>query len=63
MRDRILNAIALIATYAISTRASTVFAHDGHGLEGSHWHATDGWGFVAVGCLSAFAIWMSRRGK
>ena len=63
MRNRFLNAIILIATYAISTRASTAFAHDGHGLTGTHWHATDVWGFMVVGGLAAAAIWVSRKGK
>jgi len=63
MRSRPLNAIVLLATYAISTRASVAFAHDGHGLAGSHWHSTDALGFVAVGCLAAVAIWLSGRGK
>ena len=34
-----------------------------HGLMGSHWHSTDVLGFVAVGCLSAVAIWLSGRNK
>ena len=63
MRSRFLNATTLIAAYVISTRASTAFAHDGHGLAGSHWHATDVWGFVVVGGLAAAAIWVSRKGK
>ena len=61
MRNRFLNAIVLIATYSMFTGASTAFAHDGHGLAGSHWHATDGWGFVVVGGLAAVAIWYSRK--
>ena len=63
MPGRFLNAIVLVAAYATLTRASTAFAHDGHGLAGSHWHATDVLGFVAVGCLAAVAIWLARRGK
>jgi len=63
MRSRILNATTLIATYLISTKASTVFAHDGHGLAGTHWHATDVWGFVVVGGLAAAAVWVSRKDK
>ncbi len=63
MRSRTQNAITLIATYVISTRASIAFAHEGHGLAGSHWHSTDVLGFVAVGCLAAVAIWLSGRGK
>lgn len=47
----------------MSTKASTVFAHDGHGLAGTHWHATDVWGFVVVGGLAAAAVWVSRKDK
>jgi hypothetical protein len=63
MRSRLSTAITFLAAYAISTRANDVFAHDGHGLTGAHWHATDVWGFVVVGCLSAAALWFARKGK
>ena len=63
MRSKPTFTTLLIAAYALSTGASTVFAHDGHGLMGSHWHSTDVLGFVAVGCLSAVAIWLSGRNK
>ncbi len=63
MRNRFLNATFLVATYAVLTGAGTAFAHDGHGLAGSHWHATDVWGFVVVGGLAAVAIWVSRKNK
>ncbi|MEO5670897.1 MAG: hypothetical protein ABIR26_09435 [Ramlibacter sp.] len=36
------------------------FAHDGHGMQGSHWHATDVSGFVLVVVLATLAIWLSR---
>jgi hypothetical protein len=42
---------------------AAVFAHDDHGLSGSHWHASDTWGFVTGGALLALAVWLSRRGK
>ena len=41
--------------------APVVMAHDGHGLSGVHWHATDVWGFVALGLLVAVAVWLSRK--
>ena len=47
-----------------ATLASAAFAaqaHEGHGLLGSHWHATDAFGFVAVAALVGVAIWMSRK--
>ena len=47
--------LALLATHAQ--------AHDGHGLTGSHWHASDSWGFVALAALVAMAIWSSRKDK
>jgi hypothetical protein len=64
MRSSVLYATLSIAAYAASTGATAVFAHDGHGLGGgSHWHATDVWGFVVVGALSALAVWIARKGK
>ena len=54
------NITTLLATLAASSAA---LAHGGHGLAGPHWHATDAWGFVAVGGLIALAIWLSRGGK
>ena len=36
-------------------------AHDGHGLAGTHWHATDLWGFVALGVVAAAVAWHRRK--
>ena len=37
-------------------------AHEGHGLTGGHWHATDAFGFVALlGVLAAVAWWQGRK--
>jgi hypothetical protein len=47
--------MAWVATWA----ASAAQAHEGHGLSGAHWHATDSVGFVAVAV--AAAIWLIRR--
>ena len=46
---------------ALAIPALAARAHDGHGLFGSHWHATDALGFVGVAALIGFAIWMSRK--
>ena len=35
-------------------------AHEGHGLDGSHWHPTDALGFIAVLVVVA-AVWWVRR--
>ena len=50
-----------IAACALGMGATAVFAHDGHGLAGTHWHATDVWGFVAVAAMLAVAICLSRK--
>jgi hypothetical protein len=48
---------------ALLSASSLAFAHDDHGLQGSHWHATDVWGFVALGAAIAVALWLSRGGR
>jgi hypothetical protein len=32
-------------------------------MAGAHWHATDAWGFVALGGLVVLAIWLSNKDK
>jgi len=63
MQNNFLSTLKLIAAYAISTAATAALAHDGHGMEGSHWHATDAGSFVVLGAVVALAIWLSRSGK
>jgi hypothetical protein len=56
----------LIKTAAVSAMAAlstTAFAHDGHGLSGSHWHSTDAGGFVALALAIGAALWMFRGDK
>ena len=53
--------IKFIAACTSILGATSVFAHEGHGLAGVHWHATDTWGFVAVAAMVAIAIWLSRK--
>ncbi|HEU5295270.1 MAG TPA: hypothetical protein VFU71_10805 [Burkholderiaceae bacterium] len=36
-------------------------AHDGHGLSGAHWHATDTLGFVVLAAIVGVALWATRR--
>ena len=56
-----MNKISL-ATALIAASAGA-FAHDGHGLFGSHWHATDTVGLLLVAGVAALAVWHSRGGK
>ena len=51
----------LIAACAGGMGATAVFAHDGHGFSGLHWHAADAWGFATVAAMIAGAIWLSRK--
>jgi hypothetical protein len=53
----------LIATTLMTTLAGAAFSHEIHGFSGTHWHATDVWGFVVLGGALAVAIWLSRGGK
>ncbi len=43
--------------------SASALAHDGHGLFGSHWHATDTVGLLLVGGAAMAALWLSRGGK
>jgi hypothetical protein len=36
-------------------------AHDGHGFDGSHWHASDAFGLALVGAV--VALWLLSRRK
>ena len=53
----------LLSITLINVPATAAFAHNGHGLAGSHWHATDVLGFVAVAVAVGVAVWLSRGGK
>ena len=55
--------IKLIAVYVTLALENAAFSHDGHGLTGSHWHASDAGGFVAFAIAVVVAVWLSRGGK
>jgi hypothetical protein len=52
----------LAAAASLAAAAPAALAHEGHGAAGAHWHATDVWGFVALGAGLALYFWV-RRGK
>jgi len=60
MHHRSKFALVFVAVCAGTTGA---LAHPGHGLSGSHWHATDTWGWLAAGAIAALAYWLSRNRK
>jgi hypothetical protein len=47
--------------FATLTIPLASIAHEGHGPSGTHWHATDVWGFVALAIALAAAAWLSGR--
>ena len=55
---RLIQRLSVAATLLGCT--ATAWAHEGHGMAGSHWHATDTAGFALVAALAALAIWLSR---
>lgn len=52
-----------LAVAALAPLTVPALAHDGHGLVGGHWHATDAWGFIGLAAAVALALWFSRGGK
>ena len=52
----------LLVSCALAGATAWTQAHDGHGPEGAHWHATDLWGFLLVGVVAA-AVLYARRDK
>ena len=55
--------IALMLLSAVTTASITtaVVAHDGHGLAGTHWHATDALGFAVAATLVAMAFYFGKK--
>ena len=53
----------LLVSTALASTTMTALAHDGHGLFGSHWHATDTLGFTGAAAVIALAVWFTRGGK
>ncbi|MCY7307689.1 MAG: hypothetical protein LH632_16420 [Rhodoferax sp.] len=44
---------------ALAAWSAGASAHDGHGMTGSHWHASDAWGIIALAVAVALAAWLS----
>lgn len=51
----------LLCAAAFAALPLTTLAHDGHGADAVHWHATDTWGFVITLALVGAALWFGRR--
>jgi hypothetical protein len=53
---------SVATAWALACLHAPAWAHEGHGLWGSHWHATDVLGFVVVVAL-ALGAWVIGRRK
>ena len=56
-----MRSLALPITIAFTTLTASAasWAHEGHGMEGGHWHATDIWGLLAI--AAAATLYYHRR--
>ncbi len=50
-----------LAAIATGASAAGAWAHDGHGLAGAHWHATDVAIFIAAIAAAGVALWLGRK--
>ncbi len=50
----------VLALWSVGCVASAR-AHDGHGLTGAHWHASDAFGYAVLGLAVMLAVWAARR--
>ncbi|WP_158271656.1 hypothetical protein [Limnohabitans sp. 2KL-1] len=48
-------------SFALLNLGTAAWAHDGHGLGGSHWHSTDVLGFVVATALVALAVYFGKK--
>ncbi len=51
----------LTFSFALSPFTSIAWAHEGHGLGNSHWHATDTLGFLVVAALLVAAVYFGKK--
>lgn len=53
--------LSLSVFLALAAWGGTALAHGGHGLGGTHWHATDVLGFVAAAAVLAVAVYFGKK--
>ncbi len=56
-----MHALAPLSTLLAALLSAPALAHDGHGLSGSHWHASDSFGWIAAALAVAVGVWIARR--
>jgi hypothetical protein len=45
----------------ISVVPAVALAHEGHGLGGHHWHASDTFGYLLLAFALGLVLWAARR--
>jgi uncharacterized membrane protein YhaH (DUF805 family) len=55
--------LVFVALLALITPTWSVLAHEGHGANGPHWHASDAWMLLALAAGIGVAIWLSKGKK
>ena len=50
----------ILASLVLAAASAATWAHDGHGAAGTHLHATDVFGLLALALAGAW--WLNRRG-
>jgi hypothetical protein len=50
----------ILASLALAAASATTWAHDGHGVAGTHLHASDVFGLLVLALAGAW--WLNRRG-
>ena len=50
-----------LTSFLLALAGTASHAHEGHGLHGSHWHASDTFGYAVLGLAVVLAVWAVRR--
>ena len=53
--------ITLTLAFALIQFKHNAIAHEGHALDGTHWHATDAMGFMLAAALVAVAVYFGKK--
>ena len=58
-----MNKMKTIAAAVWLSPLQAALAHEGHGLPGMHWHATDTFGVLLAAGVAVLVYWLARGGK
>ena len=52
---------ALTLCFVLTHFGQSAWAHEGHGIGGSHWHPTDALGFLVAAALVVVAVYFGKK--